>query len=103
MFVIVFIFLLIPSRSYYMERLPGSGMLRATMSNLVQERHEELTELGSHLSQLVIEKNMVVRNKKANEGEKKRVVAEIQKLRTKVANINSQISQVGWNLFYSKE
>ena len=70
-------------------------MLRATMSNLVQERHEELTELGSHLSQLVIEKNMVVRNKKANEAEKKRVVAEIQKLRTKVANINSQISQVG--------
>merc|ERR1719187_2835546 len=81
-------------RSYYMERLPGSEMLRATMSNLVQERQEELAALGSHLSQLVIEKNMVVRNKRANEAEKKRVMNDIQKLRNKVATINSHVSQV---------
>ena len=36
----------------------------------------------------------VGRSKKSYEAEKKRAMAEIQKLRSKVANINSQVSQV---------
>jgi len=68
--------------------------LRATISNLMKERQEELQDLDSQLAALDIEKKTVSRNKKANEGEKKRVVGEIQKLRNSVATINSQVSQV---------
>jgi len=81
-------------RSYWMERLPGSGMLRCTITNFIAERQEELEDIDSQLNQLVVEKNVVARNKKSNEAEKKRVVVEIQQLRNKVANLNSQVSQV---------
>ena len=78
----------------YNCQIAGSGMLRATISNLMKERQEELQDLDSQLAALDIEKKTVSRNKKANEGGKKRVVGEIQKLRNSVATINSQVSQV---------
>jgi len=81
-------------RSYYMEALQGSGMLRSTMSNLVAERSQEMKGLEQHLNELRQEMEQVGRSKKSYEAEKKRAVAEIQKLRSKVANINSQVSQV---------
>ena len=81
-------------RSYYMEALQGSGMLRSTMSNLVAERSQEMRGLEQHLNELQQEMGEVGRSKKSYEAEKKRAMAEIQKLRSKVANINSQVSQV---------
>jgi len=81
-------------RSYYMEALQGSGMLRSTMSNLVAERSQEMRGLEQHLKELQQEMVEVGRSKKSYEAEKKRAMSEIQKLRSKVANINSQVSQV---------
>jgi len=81
-------------RSYYMEALQGSGMLRSTMSNLVAERSQEMRGLEDHLKELQQELVEVERSKKSYDAEKKRAMSEIQKLRSKVANINSQVSEV---------
>jgi len=81
-------------RSYYMEALAGSGMLRSTMSNLVAERQQEMRGLEQHLQDLQTERNEVARSKRSYEAEKKRAMGEIQRLRSNVASINSQMSQV---------
>jgi len=81
-------------RSYYMEVPTGSGMLRATMSNLVQERTDEMQGLLENLRDLEMEKNEVIRSRKSFEAEKRRAMGEIQKLRKEVASINSQMSKV---------
>ena len=81
-------------RSYYMEPLHGSGLLRATMSNMLAERTQEMRGLEQHLKELKQELSEVERSKKSYEAERKRAVSEIQKLRGRVAKINSQLSQV---------
>jgi hypothetical protein len=81
-------------RSYYMEQLAGSGMLRSTVSNLVEERGEELRGLETHLLGLEQELKQVGRSRNSYEAEKKRAMGQIQTLRGKVASINSQLSQV---------
>jgi hypothetical protein len=65
---------------------------------LLQEKREELEGLSQHLLELEGEKEEVLRSKRSYEAEKKRAMGEIHKLRTKVAAINSQMSQVkGWS------
>jgi len=81
-------------RSYYMEVPTGSGMLRATMSNLVQERTEEMKGLAEHLRDLDIEKGEVIKSRKSFEAERRRAMGEIQRLRKEVAKLNSQMSEV---------
>jgi hypothetical protein len=62
--------------------------------SLLQEKREELEGLCQHLLELEGEKEEVLRSKRSYEAEKKRAMGEIHKLRTKVAAINSQMSQV---------
>jgi len=81
-------------RSYYMDVPTGSGMLRATMSNLVQERTDEMQGLTEHISDLEMEKNEVICSRKSFEAEKRRAINEIQKLRKEVAGLNSDMSKV---------
>jgi len=53
--------------------------------------------LSQHLQELEGEKEEVLRSKRSYEAEKNRAMGEIHRLRTKVASISSQMSQVkGW-------
>jgi len=81
-------------RSYYMEVPTGSGILRSTMSNLVQEKKDEVQGLAVQLKELEIEKVEVHNSRKSFEEEKRRAISEIQKLRKQVAAINSEMSKV---------
>lgn len=95
-------------RSYYMDPiqvhffnfhfmynfLKGSGMLRSTLASQVAERGEEVKGLERHLMGLENEKEALLRARSGFEGEKKRAVAKIQQLRTKMTSISSQLTQV---------
>jgi len=81
-------------RSYHMDALQGSGMLRATMTNLLKERGLEMDGLTQHLKELNEELASVDRSKRSYEAEKKRSASEIQKLRGRMASVNSQLSQI---------
>lgn len=81
-------------RSYHMDALQGSGMLRSTMTNLLMERGQEMEGLSQHLSDLEQELTAVERSKQSYDAEKKRSAAEIQKLRGRYAQINTQMSQI---------
>jgi len=81
-------------RSYHMDALQGSGMLRSTMTNLLKERGQEMEGLSQHLSDLEQELTAVERSKQSYDAEKKRSAAEIQKLRGRYAQINTQMSQI---------
>ena len=82
-------------RSYYMDPVAGSGMLRSTLSCLVEERGAEVRGLEVHLASLEREREQVARSRSSYEAERKRAVGQIQTLRGRVANLNSQLSQVG--------
>jgi chromosome segregation ATPase len=63
----------------------------------LQEKRDELDGLSQHLQELEGEKEEVLRSKRSYEAEKNRAMGEIHRLRTKVASISSQMSQVkGW-------
>ena len=81
-------------RTYFMEGLQGSGMLRSTTNNMVQERRKELEGLSDHLGDLQNELSEVQRSRAGYEAEKKRSMAEIQKQRTAIARINSQHTKI---------
>lgn len=81
-------------RSYFMDAVQGSGMLRSTMSNLLKEKAAEMDGLAEHLSGLHEELTQVERSKKSYEAEKKRSAAAIQKLRSEMAKINSSLSKI---------
>jgi len=81
-------------RSYYMDPIQGSGMLRSTLASQVAERGEEVKGLERHLMGLENEKEALLRARSGFEGEKKRAVAKIQQLRTKMTSISSQLTQV---------
>ena len=81
-------------RSYHMDPLQGSGMLRATMTNLLKEREMEMNGLTEHLRELQGELSEVERSKKSYEAEKKRSASEIQRLRGQMAHTNSQMSKI---------
>ena len=72
----------------------GSGMLRSTLASQVAERGEEVKGLESHLMGLQKEHEAVLRARSGFEAEKKRAVAAIQKLRTRMTSISSQLTQV---------
>ena len=74
-----------------MEPLAGSGMFTSTHSNLVAEIGQELRGLECHIKELEGERDEVGRSKRSYEAEKRRAVAKIQKLRGKVASLNSQV------------
>ena len=69
-------------------------MLRSTLASQVAERGEEVKGLESHLMGLEKEKEAVLRARSGFEAEKKRAVAAIQKLRTRMTSISSQLTQV---------
>ena len=50
--------------------------------------------LNEHLGDMEVEKAEVLKSRKSFEAEKRRAMAEIQRLRKEVANISSQISKV---------
>ena len=81
-------------RSYYMNPLQGTVMLKSTMSNLLMERGMEMEGLTVHIRELNAELSEVERSKKSYEAEKKRSASEIQRMRSRMAQINSQLSQV---------
>ena len=81
-------------RTYFMEPLQGSGMLRATMTNLVQERQKEVDGLRGHLKDLESELTQVERSRASYEAERKKSLAEIQKQRSVIAKVNSQLSRI---------
>merc|ERR1719402_1697554 len=69
-------------------------MLRSTLSCLVEERGAEVRGLEVHLASLEREREQVARSRSSYEAERKRAVGQIQTLRGRVANLNSQLSQV---------
>ena len=81
-------------RSYHMDPLQGSGMLRATMTNLLREKSLEMDGLSQHIKELQDELLEAERSRKSYEAEKKRSAGAIQKLRGQMAGINSQLSKI---------
>ena len=81
-------------RSYYMEPLQGSGMLRSTVTNLLQERGLEMEGLNVHLKDLERELMELMKSKASYEAERRRFQGEIQKQRGVIAQINSKLSMI---------
>ena len=81
-------------RSYYMEPLQGSGMLRSTVTNLLQERRLEMEGLNAHLKDLQRELQELVKSKASYEAERRRFLGEIQKQRGVIAQVNSKLSMI---------
>ena len=81
-------------RSYYMNPLQGTVMLKSTMTNLLKERGMEMEGLSSHIKDLNSELSEVGRSIKSYEAEKKRSASEIKRLQGQMAHANSQLSQV---------
>lgn len=81
-------------RSYYMEALQGTGMLRSTMTNLLQERRLEMEGLNAHLKDLERELRELEKSKASYEAERSRSMGEIQKQRGVIAQINSKLSMI---------
>ena len=81
-------------RSYYMEALQGSGMLRSNMTNLLQERGLEMEGLNAHLKDLERELRELEKSKASYEAERRRSLSEIQKQRAVIAQINSKLSMI---------
>ena len=84
----------VTSLQYNLHLLKDSGVLRSTLANQVAERGEEVRGLENHLKGLEKEKEAVLRARAGFEAEKKRVVGNIQKLRTQMTAISSQFTQV---------
>lgn len=81
-------------RSYYMEALQGSGMLRSTVTNLLQERQLEMDGLNDHLKDLDKELMELKKSKASYEAERRRSLGEIQKQRGVISQINMKLSMI---------